>query len=192
MANENTTAGHVVLPVLHPTGEVHNIAVPEDTNLKDLHSALIDEYAHSDLGAGKQPTADGALENDPAFKESARKAWSGVSYGDLPQEAGFVVGKDGKMGPTVIGKEIGSKETTGSTTFHLPPEGAFATLHTHPRPSMNKNWVQQPSQPDIDVAKREKQNVYVVTSSGLWLAQPDGSVVHVFNNNDWMREKKKK
>jgi hypothetical protein len=192
MANEKYDGGHVVLPVLHPTGEVHNISVPEDTNLKDLHGALTDEYAHADFGTGKQPTADGALENDPAFKRAASQAWSEVSYGDLPQESGFMVGRDGKMSPVQKGKEIGSKETTGSTTFHIPPEGVFATVHTHPRPSLNKNWVQQPSQPDIDVAKKEKQNVYVVSQQGLFLVEPSGNVVHVFNNNDWMREKKKK
>ena len=92
----------------------------------------------------------------------------------------------------VQGKEIGSKETTGSTTFRIPPGGAFATLHTHPRETMTKKWVQQPSQPDIDVAKNSHQNVYVVTSSGLWLAEPSGQVTQVFKNNDWMKEKKGK
>jgi len=56
---------------------------------------------------------------------------------------------------------------------------------------MNKKWVQQPSQRDIDVAKDFKPNVYVVTVSGLWLAEPDGNLIHIFMNNDWMNRKKK-
>jgi hypothetical protein len=138
-----------------------------------------------------QPTVEGTLEHDPAFKESARKAWEEVGYGDLPQEAGFMVLRAGKVSPLQLGKEIGSTETVGVTTFKIPSGGVFATLHTHPRPSMNKNWVQQPSPPDIDVAKNFKLNVYVVTASGLWLVEPDGNLVHVFANNDWMSKKKK-
>src|SRR5262249_2640969 len=154
-------------PVLHPSGDLHKVAVPDDTSLEDFHAALLKDYSHDTFESQlKQPTAEGAIENSPDFKAAARRAWSGVSYGDLPQEAGFVVGKDGKVSQEIQGKEIGSNETTGSTVFHLPPGGVFATLHTHPRPSMNKNWIQEPSQPDIDVAKTAKQNVYVVTSSG--------------------------
>jgi hypothetical protein len=102
-----------------------------------------------------------------------------------------MVSRAGKMSPLQLGKEIGSKETVGSTTFKIPSGGVFAALHTHPRPSRAKPWLQQPSPPDIDVAKHFKLNVYVVTASGLWLAEPDGNLVHVFTNNDWMNKKKK-
>ena len=139
----------------------------------------------------RQPNVEGALEHDPTFKEAARKAWEEVDYGDLPQEAGFMVSRDGKKTSVQLAKEIGSTETVGSITFRIPPGGVFATLHTHPRPSMNKNWVQQPSPPDIDVAKNFKLNVYVLTASGLWLVEPDGNLVHVFTNIDWMNKKKK-
>ena len=139
----------------------------------------------------KQPTVEGTLEHDPAFKEAARKAWEEVDYGDLPQEAGFMVSRDGKKTYIQVGKEIGSKETVGVTTFKIPPGGVFAILHTHPRPSRFKQWVQQPSPPDIDVAKNFKLNVYVLAASGLWLVEPDGNLVHVFTNNDWMSKKKK-
>jgi hypothetical protein len=58
---------------------------------------------------------------------------------------------------------------------------------------MTKAWIQQPSQPDINVAKGGCQNVYVVTSSGLWEAEAGtGNLVHVFSNNDWMKQGKKK
>jgi hypothetical protein len=139
----------------------------------------------------KHPSVEGTLEHDPAFKESARRAWEEVGYGDLPQEAGFIVSRDWKMSPVQLGKEIGSTESVGSTTFKIPSGGVFAILHTHPRPSRAKQWLQQPSQPDIDVAKNFKLNVYVVTASGLWLAEPDGNLVHVFTNNDWMNKKRK-
>jgi hypothetical protein len=139
----------------------------------------------------KPPSVEGTLEHDPAFREAARKAWEEVDYGDLPQEAGFMVSRDGKKTSIQLGKEIGSKETVGVTTFKIPPGGVFATLHTHPRPSLTKNWVQQPSSPDIDVAKNFKLNVYVLAASGLWLVEPDGNLVHVFTNNDWMNKKKK-
>jgi hypothetical protein len=147
------------------------------------HAPVIFEQQH--------PTVEGALEHDPAFKESARKAWEEVGYGDLPQEAGFMVSRAGNASPVQLGKEIGSTETVGSTTFKIPSGGVFAILHTHPRPSRGKPWLQQPSQPDMDVAKNFKLNVYVVTASGLWLAEPDGNLVRVFTNNDWMNKKKK-
>jgi hypothetical protein len=91
-----------------------------------------------------------------------------------------MVSRDGKMSPVQLGKEIGSKETVGATNFKIPSGGAFAILHTHPRPSRGKPWLQQPSQPDIDVAKDFKHNVYVVTVSGIWLAEPDGNLIHIF------------
>jgi len=147
-----------------------------------LHAALVSRQ--------KQPTVEGTLEYDPAFKESARKAWEEVSYGDLPQEAGFMVSRDGGVAPLKLGKEIGSTETVGSTNFKIPSGGVFAIVHTHPRPSRGKPWLQQPSQPDIDLAKSCKLNVFVVSASGLWLAEPDGNLVHVFTNNDWMNKKK--
>jgi hypothetical protein len=192
MANENrfdSGIGHVVLPVQHPNGEVHNIAVPPDTDLGDFHAAL-SEYEHQPMPV-QQPTAEGSIEHSEAFKKAARDAWSNVGYGDLPQESGFLVDKNGTPGKMVQGAEIGSQATTGSTTFQIPPGGVFATLHTHPRETMNKKWIQQPSQPDVDVAKNSRQNVYVVTSSGLWLAEPNGQVSQVFKNNDWMKAKKR-
>jgi hypothetical protein len=102
-----------------------------------------------------------------------------------------MVSRDGTLSPVQLAKEVGCTETVGPTTFRIPSGGIFATLHTHPRPSMNKKWVQQPSQPDIDVAKDFKYNVYIVTVCGLWLPEPDGNLIHIFMNNDWMNRKKK-
>ncbi len=156
----------------------------------DDRQVSIGGYVYAPLmSEQKQPTVEGTLEHDPAFKEAARRAWEEVDYGDLPQEAGFMVSRDGKMSPVQLGKEIGPKETVGATNFKIPSGGAFAILHTHPRPSRGKPWLQQPTQPDIDVAKNFRLNVFVVSASGLWLAEPDGNLVHVFTNNDWMSKK---
>jgi len=106
----------------------------------------------------KQLTLEGTLEHDPAFTEAARKTWEQVDYGELRQEAGFMVSR-----------------TVGSTSFKIPSGGVFSTLNTHPRPSMTKNWVQQPSLLDIDLARNFKLNRYVVTASGLWLVEPNGN-----------------
>jgi hypothetical protein len=49
-----------------------------------------------------------------------------------------MVSRDGKMSPVQLGKEIDSKETVGATDFKIPAGGAFAILHTHPRPSRGR------------------------------------------------------
>ncbi|HEY6384690.1 MAG TPA: hypothetical protein VIX91_03320 [Candidatus Acidoferrum sp.] len=162
-------------------------SAPPENNGQQL---TIGGYVYAPLmSEQKQPTVEGTLEHDPVFKEAARRAWEEVGYGDLPQEAGLMVSREGKMSPVQLGKEIGSKETVGATNFKIPSGGAFAILHTHPRPSRGKPWLQQPSQPDIDVARNFRLNVFVVSASGLWLAEPDGNLVHVFTNNDWMSTK---
>ena len=185
-------SGHAIIPVLHPSGEIHNIAVPANVDLPELHQALVASDYHF---PEKQPAGDGPngpLETSPDFKEAARKAWLNVNYGDLPQESGFVVNKDGKAGPIITGKEIQPGDTRGSTTFHVMPDD-FATLHTHPRPTPGKNWIQEPSGPDADLARNSDQNVYVVSSTGLWEREArTGNLVHVYSNNDWMDKKKKK
>jgi hypothetical protein len=99
MANETYDSGHVVIPVLHPDGGVHNIAVPTDTPIADLHDALTDYYL-PDLAKPSQPTADGAVENSPAFKQRAQQAWDAAVRGVRPDvESGFEVGRTGNAGP---------------------------------------------------------------------------------------------
>jgi hypothetical protein len=184
--------GHAVVPIVHSSDEIHDFFAVDDTLLFEPRSALVGEHSppvFDSLVTLKQPTEEGALERDKDFKAAARKAWSWVSHGEFQQEAGFMVDRAGKMSGVQLGKEIGQSETVGSTVFHVSPEGIFANLHTHPRPILNKKWVQQPSQADIDVAKDNQQNVYVVTSSGLWQVEPDGTVNHVFATNNWMSKK---
>jgi hypothetical protein len=198
MANENTPDSgkpHVVLNILHPNGDTHSVAVPADTNLSDLHSSLAQDYVHPELNdkleaAAKQPDPEGVLEKDENFKAAARKAYSAVSYGDLQQESGFTVNNRGQESPVVMGQEIRPNEMQGSTKLHFAPD-TFASLHVHPKPTMNKNWTQQPSEPDRAVARSTRTATYVVSSTGLWSVQPDGSVQHVFDNSNWMKAKKK-
>jgi hypothetical protein len=182
-----------VVPTHDASGDMNNISVPDDASLSEPISASAGGDALAVLNALvtlKQPTEEGVLEHSEDFKAAAKKAWARVSYGEFQQEAGFMVDKAGKMSRVQLGKEIGQSETVGSTVFQVPLEGIFANLHTHPRPIVSKKWVQQPSQADIDVAKDNRQNVYVLTSSGLWQVEPDGIVNHVFASNDWMRAKK--
>lgn len=187
-------SGHPIVPTLQPSRATHMIVVPDETYLLDLTSLQSAEHPYPEFTALvrlKQPTEDEALEHSEAFKAAAKKAWASVSFGDFQQEAGFMVDNAGKISGVQLGKEIAPSETVGSTVFQIPPEGIFANLHTHPRPLLRKKWVQQPSQPDIDVAKDNQQNVYVITASGLWQVESDGTVNHVFANNDWMRGKQK-
>ena len=93
---------HVILPVAHPSGEVHNVAVPADTDLDSLHSALGDSGYHHDLSdiqqiaPQKQPTAAGALENSDDFRNQSKAAWDATSQGNSPNtESGFSVYSDG-------------------------------------------------------------------------------------------------
>jgi hypothetical protein len=183
MANENRfDSGHVVIPVLHPSGDVHNIAVPEDTPLADLHSALAQDYAHPAIeGQEKQPTEEGAEENRPAFREAARKAWQAAASGILKQEAGFIDYKNPLFKPEQLPVQKGAEMKIDV------PNDAFATAHTHPNERQ-----QDPSVQDIDNAKKSGKPVYVVSRQGLYMVRPsDGKVIQVFKGTDWMDEKKK-
>jgi hypothetical protein len=161
---------------------------PSELSPKHDVSLLLNADSHAPpIAKPARLTIDGALEHNPAFKEAARKAWREADYGDLAQEAGFIVSRAGKMSAVRLGPEIHPSETVGYTAFNIPPDGVFATFHTHPRPSMTRKWIQGPSQVDIEVAKAFRQNVYVVSSVGLWLVEPDGTVLHLFANEDWMK-----
>lgn len=177
--------------ILEAGSELGSVDDLDEALLSPMIPVLTDEYGHSRLEVPlKQPDAERALENTPEFREAARKAWASVSYGDLPQEAGAMILPDGKATRIQVGKEIGSTERRGSIVFRIPADGVFVTIHTHPRPTAGKRWIQEPSQVDIDLARKNRENVYVVTSSGLWQVEPDGKVNHLFVNNDWMRGRK--
>jgi hypothetical protein len=51
-----SSATHVVMPIKHSDGEIHNVAVPKDTDPGELHSALMDAgYGRAATWAGDAP-----------------------------------------------------------------------------------------------------------------------------------------
>ena len=54
----------------------------------------------------------------------------------------------------------------------LPPDGAVAIVHTHPRRADPR-----PSAADAALARRLGLPVYTLTRSGLWAARSDGRVI---------------
>jgi hypothetical protein len=57
------------------TDEVHDIEVPTNTPLADLHSALLDANYHDG------PTEEGAEENTEKFRDAARDSWQASGSG---------------------------------------------------------------------------------------------------------------
>jgi hypothetical protein len=188
-------SGHVILPVGHPSGEVHNVAVPADTDLGDLHSALGDSGYHHDLSdiekiaPQKQPTAAGALENSDDFRNQSKAAWDAVNKGGNPfAESGFSVYNDG--GASSLHTEV-HPQTSGMPTQWKDKiafgKDDFAIQHTHPNASSDK-----PSANDVEAAKKIKKPIYVTSRTGLWMASPDGKVTQVFKSPTWFSDAKPK
>jgi hypothetical protein len=143
---------HAVLPILHPeTGEIHNIAVPSDTDLSELHSALSDAgYEHPALDLHQQPTKEGSLEYSDAFRKAAKDA-VGASRNFTGNESGFAVDVNGQPGKTQTSIGAGSQNS-----HHLAiaaPSNAEAALHTHPM----RTGADEPSADDIKIAKNMHQ-----------------------------------
>ncbi len=190
--NEPTfDSGHVILPVAHPTGDVHNVAVPSDTDLADLHSALGDSGYHHDLSdisqiaPQKQPTAAGALENSDDFRNQSKAAWDAVNKGGNPfAESGFSVYGDG--GASSLHTEV-HPQTSGMPMQWKDKiaygKDDFGIVHTHPNASSDK-----PSANDVEAAKKIKKPIYVTSRTGLWVATPDGKVTQVFKSPTWMTD----
>ena len=191
--NEKILSGDEVAATFLAPERLAGAGAADDSALSDA-GGLAAEKDGTPAALGpelKQPTANGALENTREFREAAWRAWAAVSYGDLPQEAGAMILRDGRATRVQVSKEIRSGEISGATVFQIPMGGIFAVIHTHPRASPGKKWIQEPSATDIEVAKNNGENVYVVTSSGLWQVEPSGKVNHVFTNHAWMRVGKK-
>lgn len=182
MAQDNLSQ-HLNIPVLHPdSGEVHNIAVPENTNIADFHSALSDYY-HV---ANPEPTAAGAIENQEYFRAPARDAIAATGYGgggpargNSSKEHGFIIPKD-MMGyePVPAG---------GAHELELPANFSkdFATFHVHPN-------FPQPSANDVEQSKKAGIPFYVASREGLFMVRPsDGKVIQVFDRADWAKKKSK-
>jgi hypothetical protein len=176
--------GHAIVPVLHHSGEVHDIAVPEDTSLEDLHSSLIDSDYHLPIPAAQQPTAEGSIEHSPEFKNTAKDAWVMGELGRKSGEAGTYL--DSKGNPGKLAWHDSPRGERASVKITEPAD-AMGSIHTHPNDRTDK-----PSTDDIEIAKRVHKTIFVVSRSGLWSVDPGGAVSHVFQDPGWMDEKKKK
>jgi hypothetical protein len=195
MANEtenkyDSGTGHVVLPILHSgSGEVHDIAIPANTDPGELHDALLNGNYHGPspylgpnvdaLGHPKKgPSRSGVLENSPEFKKAASAVWEAAGRGRNTSESGTYLDQDLERGPIV------SSNTEGKMSLVVPKD-AQSTLHTHPDHFNGTQAGGQPSDVDIATAKKLGKSVYVVSKSGLQVVEKDGKVTNVFNNPDW-------
>jgi len=206
MANENDYSGanrHVVVPVLHSgSGEVHNVAVPANTPIPEFHDALLDGGYHGegnvkppqwmptpyfdpkvDFQTGKPrvwgPTKEGVVENSPEFKSAAAAVWKAANEGRDSNEAGTYLDGKTERGPISI------SDQEGHMTLQVPKDAA-STIHSHPNHFKGQQAGGQPSQQDIETAKKLGKSVYVVSKSGLQVVEKDGKITSVYSNPDWM------
>lgn len=209
MPNDNNfEAKHVIVPVYHSGDDaIHNIAVPADVPVSDLHKSLVDAgygNAPSDVlpdsrpsgasrdwspyqGAGVDsfgrpkagPSKQGVVENSPAFKQAAKDVWKAAGYGLKPTESGTYLDKDQTRGPIV------SSDTEGHMVLQVPDD-AESTLHSHPDHFHGQAAGGQPSDTDINTAVNKlKRNVYVVSKSGLQVVDKFGKTTSVYSDPNW-------
>jgi hypothetical protein len=185
MANENPKydSGHVIVPVLHPdSGEVHNIAVPEDTNLKDLHSALSDAgYEHSGITTAETgPTEEGTIEESPEFQAATRKIFEGMNAGKKKGESAFYMRPDKSV--TYEGEQF-DDSSSGGKQLHINVPGDTKYInHVHPDIGLP-----EPSPKDRETSQNLRMPVYAVSKSGLYMVNPtDQKVTKVFSGTEWM------
>lgn len=177
MPNENKyDSGPAVVPVAHPNGEVHNIAVPPDTPLADLHAALND-YSMDLAGPRKGPSKDGVLENSPDFKKAAWDVWTAAGRGRYENEAGVSLDDKGKEAPVQVSKKDGRASL-------VVPASSKVLLHSHPNSAGG-----QPSEKDIESAKKYGKTIYVVSKSGLQGVDKFGKTTIVYSDPTWMNKK---
>lgn len=188
MPNEKKfDSGPAVIPVAHPNGEVHNIAVPPDTPLADLHFALSDyswgknpPYLGANVDAlghpKKGPNKDGVLENTPDFKKAARAVWDAAGRGRNTNEAGVYLDENNKAAPVQV------SDKDGKASLRVPTSSKML-LHSHPNTAGG-----QPSDQDIESAKKLGKTIYVVSKSGLQGVDKFGKVTAVYSNPDWMKK----
>lgn len=165
----------VVLSIVHPDEGLTHVAIPEDTSLSELHSALGQAgYFHPALETKQDgPDASGALENTSDFKNAVRKVWAESQNGNIPAEAAALIQNNGKSIPLPV--EPGYKH---SMTIN---QNTFATMHSHPN---DREGRPGPDGQDRDVAnaKQTHRTFYVVSKSGIWAIAPDGSVTHPYES----------
>jgi hypothetical protein len=125
-----------------------------------------------------QPTATGAIENSPAFRMASQAAWNAIGQGLAKKEAGFAVHKNGFTDSLQQAYNSGG----GEIDMRIPSD-AMSVVHTHP------NMLQDnPSKGDIASARKAGIPIYIVSRSGLWMADPNGNVTHVYSDPNWMNK----
>ena len=134
-----------------------------------------------------QPTEEGAIENQPAFRKAVADAWTSSGAGTVAgKESGFTVNRGGVPGP-VKSSQGGEGGGTGST-HQLITDNTSAAVHTHPRDADSK-----PSSADIAVAKKTGKPILVQSKDGLMDVIPGtGKVVQTESGTDWMDKKSAK
>jgi hypothetical protein len=179
MANDKYPLVHPIIPVLHPDGEIHDIAMPPDTSLAELHDGLTDYRMPI---TAKGPTKEGSLEYSPEFKQAAAKAWGLTMHGRLPlRETAFSVNRQGNPGPISI--HDSKPGETPTDTFETNSNDPF-TLHTHP-----SGTLQTASTVDKNLAKTLHKTFYVSSNDGLYSVDPGGQVTQVFHDAEWASSK---
>jgi hypothetical protein len=192
-------SGHVILPVLHSgSGEVHNVAVPENTPMPELHDALLDSGYHSNWAPYRDPkvdpitgrprpnygpTKEGVLENSPEFKSSAKAVFEKSGSGRNPNEAGTYL-EGAERGP------ISVSDTEGRMALSVPTS-ATATIHTHPAHFNGAKSSPLPSPKDVETARKLKRPVYVVSPEGLSVVEGDGKITSIYSAKEWMERNNK-
>jgi hypothetical protein len=176
-------SGHVVIPVLHPSGDVHEISAHEDTTLDDLHTSLVNDYAPMPVKQPAQPTAEGSIEHSEPFRKTAFDAWQMADLGRKSGEAGTSFDSKGNPGKLAWNDSPRGERASVKIT---EPEDAMGSIHTHPNDRIDK-----PSDDDREIARRVHKTVFVVSRSGLWSVDPAGAVTQVFQSPGWMEKKKR-
>jgi hypothetical protein len=187
MANERDFSGaYSVVPILHKdSGEVHDVAVPADLTLGDLHGILLNSGYH---GAETKPTAEGAVENSDAFRRNAKKAVTQSVMGVVDKgkggEAGFTVQRSGTTSP-VEWQPDEDPTSSGHIKQKIESEDLGA-LHTH-----DYRHSATPSADDIEAAQKAHRVIWVTSRAGLFSVDPSGKVEQIFSKPDWYKQGKK-
>ena len=134
-------------------------------------------------------TAQGAIENSPAFRKAAKTAFDEAVSATVrtgnPTEGEFVVNDSGNPSRITLNATPLGTDAGGAQTVYNDDMAAF---HTHPpMPGFN----QRPSPADIAAAKKLGKPIMVESSKGLFEVIPGtGEVVQVFSGTDWTKIKK--
>src|SRR5579859_3918016 len=184
MANENKfDSGHVVVPVLHSSGTIHTVAVPHDTDMNDLHNALLSSgYEHPVLNSvisSSQPTEEGTVEESPEFQKANREIFDSMNHGAKKGENAAFLGLDKSV--KLAGEQFDDSSSGGKQMHINIPSETAAITHVHPDIGLP-----QLSPADIKVMQSHHLPVYAVSKHGLYTVDADGKPYQVFSGTDWM------